>query len=157
MNNIAPDFLLPRFGNGESRYYQEAGTRLAVLIFYKFSCSTCRLAMPYFQRIYDAYGDAFYFAAIAQDGSEKTAGFRQECGITMPTMMDQAPYPVSTSYSIHTVPSIFVVDPDRRIRYEGFGFVKQEILNLADVLAEKTGRPQIDVFEDAEVPESKPG
>jgi len=39
----------------------------------------------------------------------------------------------------------------------GEGFAKQELLNLADVLAEKSGRPQIDVFGNDDVPEYKPG
>jgi hypothetical protein len=104
-----------------------------------------------------AYGDAFQFLAVAQDGPDKAAWFRQEYGITMPIAMDQAPYPVSRAFGLETVPSIFLINPDHSIRYAGEGFVKQELLNLADVLAEKSGKPQIDVFENDSVPAMKPG
>ena len=152
---IAPDFTLPQFNNGSHRFYDSQQT--AVLIFYKFSCPTCQLALPFLQKIYEAYGDGFYFVAIAQDDPEKTAQFRKDFGITIPTLMDVAPYPVSRLYGLVSVPTIFLIDPDHRIRSAGEGFVKQEILNLADVLAEKSGRPQIEVFGNEEVPEFKPG
>lgn len=131
--------------------------RMALLIFYKFNCPTCQLTVPYIQRIYEAYGDAFHFLAIAQDGPEKTADFRKEFRITIPTAMDMSPYPVSSAYGLESVPSILLVNPDHTIRYAGDGFVKQDLLNLADVLAEKSSRPQIDVFGNDRVPEMKPG
>lgn len=155
-NEIAPDFRLPSLNDGESHYYGSSG-KMAVLIFYKFSCPTCQLALPSLQKIYEAYGDAFYFVAIAQDGPEKTVEFRREYGITIPTLMDLEPYPVSRSYGLESVPSIFMTDSDHRIRYSGEGFVKQELLNLAEELAEKAARPQIDLFENVQVPEVKPG
>lgn len=153
-NQLAPDFELPAFDGAKSGLREG---KTSVLVFYKFSCPTCQLALPFLQKMYGAYGDAFYFVAIAQDDREKTAAFREEYGITIPTLLDLPPYPVSYSYQIVSVPSIFLIDPDRRIRYSGEGFVKQELLNLADILAQKSGRPQIDLFAGANVPEWKPG
>jgi peroxiredoxin len=151
----APDFRLPRFDGGESHFYDEA--RDSVLIFYKFSCPVCQFALPYLQRIYDAYGDAFYFVAIAQDGPDKTAVFRKEYGITIPTLMDLPPYSVSNKYGVESVPSIIFADASREIRASFDGFVKQEILNLADALAERSSRPQLDLFANEAVPELRPG
>jgi hypothetical protein len=115
------------------------------------------MILPFVKTIFNVYGDAFFFAAIAQDGPEKTSEFRKEFNITMPALMDTPPYPVSNTYRITTVPSIFLVNPDHTIRFADRGFVKQDLLNLADVLAEKSMRPQIDLFGEAEVPEFKPG
>ena len=154
-NQLAPDFKLPRFGGGTSGLPTDG--RHAILVFYKYNCPTCQLTLPYIQKMYDAYGDALHFLAVAQDGPERTAEFRDEYHIAVPTLMDEAPYRVSRSYDIETVPSIFLLNPDRTIRYAGDGFVKQDLLNLADVLAEKSGRPQIDVFGSDHVPEMKPG
>jgi peroxiredoxin len=148
VNQIAPDFL---------NFYETAGARNSVLIFYKFSCGTSRFTFPFLQKIYDAFGQFVYFTAIAQDNREQTAKFREELGITIPILLDDAPYPVSRAYGIHTVPSIFLVDPEHKTRFSSYGFVKQDILNLADILAEKSGASQIDVFESVEVPEIKPG
>lgn len=156
VNQVAPDFTLPVFGGGDSHFYDEA-TETSVLIFYKFSCGTCRFTFPFLQKIYIAYGDAFYFKAIAQDDEVATAKFREELGITMPSLLDLPPHPVSAAYGLHTVPSIFIVDGFHKITFATHSFVKQDIMNFADILAEKSGRPQIDVFDGAEVPEIKPG
>jgi peroxiredoxin len=155
INKKAPDFQSPLLGGGDYRFYDD--TRLAVLAFYKYNCPTCQLTLPYLQRIYNAYGDSFNFVAIAQDDSANTVEFRKTYGITIPTLLDMKPYPVSSEYGLESVPSIFVVNPDRTIRYSGDGFMKQDLLNLADVLAEKSGREQLDVFGNDDVPEMKPG
>ncbi|MCI0414691.1 TlpA family protein disulfide reductase [bacterium] len=157
VNQTAPDFTLKMFGNGEMSFYASAGPLNSVLIFYKFSCGTSRFAFPFLQKIYDAYAHSVYFTAIAQDNPGQTAKFREELGITVPILLDEAPYPASRAYGLHTVPSIFLVDPEHKIRFSSYGFVKQDILNLADILSEKSGADQIDVFESAEVPEMKPG
>ena len=156
-NQKAPDFTLPKFGGGNSSFHEETDGKLSVLAFYKFSCPVCQLTFPFLEKIYEAYGNSFYFVAIAQDPPDKTDDFRKQYGITIPTLMDMSPYPVSREYGLETVPTIFLVNPDHTIRFAGEGFAKQDLLNLADVLAEKTGRPQIEVFGDANVPEYKPG
>jgi thiol-disulfide isomerase/thioredoxin len=156
IGKIAPDFALPEFGGGDSHFYQDAKDQSA-LIFYKFSCGTCRFTFPFLQKIYEAYGNAFYFKAIAEDDAEATAKFREDLGITIPTLLDLPPYSVSAAYGLHTVPSILLVAPSREITFASYSFVKQDILNFADILAEKSDRPQIEVFGEAEVPEIKPG
>ncbi|MCI0414820.1 TlpA family protein disulfide reductase [bacterium] len=138
------------------RLYTTDG-RLSLLVFYKFSCPTCQLALPYIQKMYEAYGGDIRFFAIAQDDLEKTEEFVREYGLTMPVLLDEPSYPVSRQYQIVSVPSIFLVNPDRTIRYSGDGFVKQELMNLADVLAQKSGKPQIELFGNESVPEFKPG
>ena len=156
VNQIAPDFTLPALAGGETSFYAIPG-KTSALLFYKFSCGTCRFTFPYLEKIYDAYSDAWNFVAIAEDDAEATENFRKELGITIPTLLDLPPYPVSAAYGLETVPSIFLVDGSHKITFATFGFVKQDLLNFADILADKTGRPQIDIFGDAEVPETKPG
>jgi peroxiredoxin len=156
VNQIAPEFELPNIRGGVQHFYP-ADSKLSLITFYKFSCPICQLTLPFIQKMYEAYGEAFHFAAIAQDGPDKTNDFVNEYKLTLPVLLDREPYPVSRQYDLQSVPSIFLVDPDRKIRYAGQGFVKQELLNLADVLAEKSNRPQLDLFENADVPEFKPG
>ena len=153
---IAPDFELQKLHGKGEHFFADDG-KLSLITFYKFSCPTCQLAMPYIQKIYEAYGDAFHFAAIAQDGPDKTEEFAKEYKLTLPILMDQEPYPVSRQYKLQSVPTIFLVSPDRTIRYAAEGFVKEEFSNLADTLAEKSSRPQIDLFGNDKVPEFKPG
>jgi peroxiredoxin len=156
VNQIAPNFELPKLQGGTERFYPDDG-KISLITFYKFSCPTCQLTLPFIQKMFEAYGDAFHFAAIAQDGFEKTNEFVNEYKLTLPVLLDQEPYPVSRQYDLQSVPSIFMVSSDGKIRYAGQGFVKEELSNLADVLAEKSGRSQIDLFENANVPEFKPG
>jgi peroxiredoxin len=156
VKQTAPNFELPKLDGGLARLYPEDG-KLTLVIFYKFSCPTCQLTLPYIQKMYETYGDSVHFRAVAQDGPEKTREFAQQYNITMPILLDQEPYSVSRQYELVSVPSIFLVNPDRTIRYAGEGFVKQELLNLADVLAEKSSKPQIDLFGNDPVPELKPG
>lgn len=156
VNDIAPDFSLPRLGNGKEQLYSDDGP-LTFLVFYKFSCPTCQLTLPYVDKIYASYGNDVRFFAIAQDDAEKTQQFVDEYRLTIPVLLDEAPYPISRQYQIVSVPSIFLVNPDHRIRYSGDGFVKQELMNLADVLAEKIGKPQIELFGNENAPEFKPG
>lgn len=154
--DIAPDFSLPRLANGKDQLYSN-DSRLTFLVFYKFSCPTCQLALPYINKIYEAYGENVRFFAIAQDDAEKTQQFVNDYRLTMPVLRDEKPYPVSRQYQLVSVPSMFLINPDHTIRYAAEGFVKQELLNLADVIAEKTGNPQIELFGSESVPEFKPG
>ncbi|MCI0618676.1 TlpA family protein disulfide reductase [bacterium] len=156
INDIASDFSLPRLANGKERLYSDDG-RLAFLVFYKFSCPTCGLALPFINRIYEVYRNDVRFFAIAQDGAEKTQQFVTDYRLTLPVLLDESPYPVSRQYQLVSVPTIFLINPDHTIRYSGEGFVKQELLNLADVVAEKSGKPQIELFGSENVPEFKPG
>jgi peroxiredoxin len=156
INDIAPDFILPRLANSKEQLYSNDG-RFTFLVFYKFSCPTCQLTLPYINKIHEAYGNDVRFFAIAQDNAEKTEQFAKDYGLTLPLLLDENPYPVSRQYQLVSVPSIFLINPDHTIRYSGEGFVKQELMNLADVIAEKTGKPQIELFGNESIPEFKPG
>src|SRR5215470_8802697 len=155
VNQNAPDFTLPEFYGGNYHFY-DIPAQTSVLVFYKFSCGTCRFTFPYIQKIYDAYGELLNFRAIAEDDRDSTQKFRDDLRINIPTVLDLPPYPVSAAYGLESVPSIFIVDASHNIRFATYGFVKQDLLNFADVLAEKTGRPQIDLFQEMEVPEINP-
>jgi peroxiredoxin len=156
LNQVAPNSELPKLDGSSAQLYPKNG-KLSLITFYKFSCPTCQLTLPYIQKIYDAYGDVVNIAVVAQDGPEKTSEFARQYNITMPILLDQDPYPVSRQHGLVSVPTIFLVNPDGTIRYAGEGFVKQELLNLSDVLAEKSSKPQIDLFGNDNVPEIKPG
>ena len=156
VNQTAPDFSLPQLNDGDVHLYEEAKGD-SILVFYKHTCGTSRFALPFLERIYRTYGDSIFFAAIAQDEADVTKQLKDELEITIPILLDKDPYPVSRAYGLHTVPSIFLIAPDKKIRLATYGFVKQDLLNLADIVAEKTGRPQMDLFESADVPEIKPG
>ena len=152
---IAPDFSLPFFNGGKANLYSAGKT--AVLAFYKFSCPICQFTFPFLQKIFEQFGESFYFVAIAQDAADKVTPFRETYGITIPTAMDLPPYPVSNAYGIEIVPSLFVIAEDHRIKMSFESFDKKQIQKTADLLAEKSGRKSFDVFEGEAVPELRPG
>lgn len=152
-----PRFELPRFGGVEAGFPAASRGRPSLLVFYKFSCPSCQLSLPFVQRFHEEYGKEVFIAAIAQDGPEETADFRDQMGLTLPVFMDMAPYPVSRQYGLISVPSIFLTDNRGVIEYAGAGFVKQDFQALVQRLSALSGRPAVEVLGGATVPDLRPG
>jgi len=154
---IAPGFELPRFDGREAGIAPRTAHKRGLLAFYKFSCPTCQLTLPFVQKLFEEYGRAAFIAAIAQDGPEETADFREQLGLTLPTYLDLPPYSVSRTYGITVVPSLFFFDQNGRIQYAGEGFARRDFTDLVRLLASGDGRSVIDLFGNAPVPELRPG
>jgi len=121
--------------------------RPVLLAFFKISCPTCQFTFPYLQRM----ADKVPIVGISQDDSESTDGFRQAFGLTFPILLDPPRYLVSNSYALSHVPSLFLVEPDRRISLAADGFSRR-------VLEEIGQRFGAVPFKGGErVPEFKPG
>lgn len=126
----APDFQLTRLdGGAESLAGLKA--RPTVLAFFKVSCPTCQLTLPFLERI--AQSNALSLRAVSQDDAKLSAGFNSEYGITFPTLLDSAAagYPASNAYEITHVPSVFLVEPDGSIGWTMEGFSKAQLEELA--------------------------
>ena len=123
----------------------------ALLAFYKASCPTCQLTMPFLERL--RAGGARVFA-IAQDPPATVRAFNSEFDIPdMPTFIDPAAqgYPASDAFGLTHVPSLFFVQPDGLIAWDSVGFVR---LDLED-LAQRLGIP---IFHNGDiVPAAKAG
>ena len=122
-----------------------------LLAFYKASCPTCQLTLPYLDRL---HGEGFQVCAVSQDDVRTAHAFNEEFGIqSMETLIDPAGmnYPASNAFGITQVPAMFLVEPGGNISWSWSGFHKKQL----EILAEKAGRP---IFDDGEiVPEAKPG
>lgn len=81
------------------------------VFFYKVTCPTCQLAAPVAERLYRT--DPAAFVAVGQDPPDRLDEFAEELGTTFPTIADAPPYPVSESWGVRTVPTLFVVDDGR--------------------------------------------
>ena len=70
---------------------------------------------------------------ISQDVRKKTEAFNREYAIRFPVLLDSEDenYPVSNAYSITHVPSLFLIDPDRRVALASVGFVKKDLEEIA--------------------------
>src|SRR5262245_22394495 len=154
-----PAFTLPRHGGGQQTIPDTASRGLTMAIFYKNSCPTCRLAMPFIQRLHEQVAAAGgRVVAISQDGMDGAAAFADELGLTFPILVDGADYPVSKLYELVAVPTIYLVTPGGRIERSGAGFNKAGLLAMASDLAASVGAPSPTLYHDGEtIPEFKPG
>lgn len=131
----------------------------AVYAFFKTSCPTSELAWPFLERIRGlAEGGGLRVVAVSQDPPEETAAFNRRLGVRVETLHDPEPWPASDAAGVTAVPTLFLVDRERRIRETVVGFQKRKMEELGALAAEKAGRPGRPVFAfDEDVPEMRPG
>ena len=157
----APEINLPLLKSKELFSLGRALKQGPVLAgFFKISCPVCQLAFPYVQRLFAAYqGKGVSIIGISQDSPADTARFAQEFGITFPIALDDTKnYPVSGSYGLTNVPSLFWITAEGSIELSSVGWSKAEMEDLNRRMAAATGAPQTELFKPAEnVPDFKPG
>ena len=133
----APEFSLPAVG-GDKFSLQAALEQGPILAaFFKVSCPTCQYAMPFLERIHQAYGGKkITVVGISQDNQRDTAAFLKEYGITFRTLLDDPNgYAVSNAYGLTNVPSLFLIGQDGQIEITSVGWVKPEIEEINRKLA----------------------
>jgi peroxiredoxin len=136
----APDIHLPDV-DGKARSlgdFLNQGSTLVVL--FKVSCPTCQLTLPILQRL---EGGRMPVVGISQDDAEWTREFQSEFGVKFPVLLDSEEdgYPASNEFGISNVPSLFVIQPDRKIRWTGVGFSRQAMLELGEMAGVTVLRP----------------
>lgn len=124
---VAPDFTLSDM-EGKSFSLRDALNRgPAALVFFKLSCPTCQYAFPYLERLYKA-NPKLNMVAISQDEKKDTIAFIKQFGITFPVLLDDThTYPVSNSYGLTNVPTIFWIAKSGEIEISSVGWARQEI------------------------------
>ena len=148
--HTAPEFTLELASGGSLSLAEILARGPALFVFYKYSCPTCQLALPFLDRL---QGGTFQVFAICQNGEEEVREFNDAFDIELPTLLDRAAsgYPVSNAFAITHVPSLFLVEPDRGISWSWVGFHKAKF----EELSARAGRA---IFRNGErVPEAKPG
>jgi peroxiredoxin len=117
--------------------------------------------VSFLQRLYQRYGDdSVTFLGISQDDAKATAGFAREYGATFPMVLDEKEkgYRASNAYGLTSVPTIFLIDADGKVRVSSTGFVKADLEKIAAELAERRKIAPAALFRPNEsVPANKPG
>src|SRR5258708_4532486 len=147
----APAFTLASL-NGEpvSLSSLHAG-RPVLLAFFKVTCPTCQLAVPFLDRLASRGG--VHVVGISQDDAADTEEFRAAFGVHFPLLLDPAEkrYAVSAAYRLSNVPTLYRVETDGRIGWSSVAWVK----SVFEEVAIATG---IELFKPyARVPAFKPG
>lgn len=103
-----------------------------VLVFFKVSCPTCQLALPFFDRLH-RNASGLRLTGVSQDEPDPTRLFAQRFGVTFPILLDSAAarFPASNAYRLTHVPSVFVIEPDGAITQSWTGFSREEFEKLA--------------------------
>ena len=134
----APDLEL-KATDGKAFSLQEALNRgPVILVFFKVSCPTCQYALPFFERLYKAYGNkGVSLIGISQNQLKDTAAFVKEFGITYPVLLDDThSYRASNAYGLTNVPSIFWIAQDGEIEVSSVGWVKADFELMNRKMAE---------------------
>jgi len=130
-----------------------------VLAFFKISCPVCQFTFPFLQRMHERLSNKpASVVGISQDDARDTKEFCQDVGAEFPVLLDDPGYPVSNAYGITNVPTIFLIEPDGKIRLECMGFDKAALEKMTAALESAAKLPTKPLFRPEEVvPAYKPG
>ena len=130
------DFELPSLDGRAFRLLESLSEMPVVLAFFKHDCPTCRLTLPFLERLYLKYGEKkASFWGIAQDNEIEAAKFAEEYEITYPILIDRRPFAVSRKYDFSVVPTIILLNRDGSEIQRFFGFQKEELEKMNYILA----------------------
>jgi peroxiredoxin len=132
-----------------------------VAVFFKISCPVCQMALPYLDRMFNAYekSGAFTFVGVSQDNAADTRAFNRQFGLAFPVLLDPAgKYPASNAYKLTTVPTIFLISPQGEIDFSTVSWSKADVEQLNRRLAALSHASTVQIFQPGEkVAEFKPG
>lgn len=151
----APDFLLRDVNGVEHHLFSQKGYKLVV--FYKVTCPTCQLTLPFIEKMFRSYGEGVKFFGVSQDSADDTRRFSEDYGLTFTQLIDYPEYEVSLKYDINVVPTIYLIDPEGRVVFSEEGFVKSSMERLNVDIAGASGSEINPIFEDVSVPAFKAG
>jgi peroxiredoxin len=157
---IAPEIRLPLLGGGNFDLAAARQQGPVVLAFFKISCPVCQMALPFHERLYQAYrGKNAQVIGISQDAAADTAAFAKQYGITFPIALDDTKrYPASNAYGLTNVPTLFLISPNGEIEISSVSWSRDELEEVSARLAAATGSPKKQIVHPSDnVPSFKPG
>ena len=159
VGNAAPGFALKSLDGKEYSLAKLLEKGPVVAAFFKISCPVCQFTFPYLQRLAERYsGDSATVIAISQDDARGSVEFNREYGVKFTTLLDEAGYPVSNAYGLTMVPTIFLIEPDGKVKVSCMGFDKADLEKIAAELSQRRKIAAAPLFRPDEViPAQKPG
>jgi len=138
----APEFELKTLDGKHFSLRDGLARGPVVLVFFKVSCPTCQYALPFYERLYKAYGHkGVTLVGVSQNDAKDTAAFNKEFGVSFPVLLDDTrTYPASNAYGLTNVPTIFWIAQDGEIEVSSVGWLKADFekINRRMAEAEKT-------------------
>ena len=157
--HTAPGFSLKALDGKEYSLQKLLERGPAVVAFFKVSCPVCQFTFPFLQRLHERYaGDGATVTGVSQDDARDTKEFNQEYGVTFLTLVDIEGYPASNAYGLTSVPTIFLIAPDGKVKVSCMGFSKSDLEKIASELSLYKKMQAAPLFRTNEiVPACKPG
>lgn len=136
--STAPAFELKGLDGKHLSLHTELAHGPVVLVFFKVSCPTCQYALPFYERLYKAYGHkGVTLVAISQNDAKDTTAFNKEFGVSFPVLLDDTrTYPVSNAYGLTNVPTVFWIAQDGEIEVSSVGWLKADFEEINRRMAE---------------------
>lgn len=131
----APDFELPLVGS--SKVVRLSSTAQAMPVVYSFWatwCGPCRMELPHLEELSKKYaGKAAFFGVNADDTPEAVLAFKKENNLTLP-MLSDARRTAARDYGVDSLPTLFIVDKQGRVRYSSQGYSEDTPSDIAATL-----------------------
>ncbi len=156
----SPDFSLNGLDGGRAFQLSiELKKGPVMMVFIKASCPTCRWAAPILgEASSDFSGPSAQLVFIVQEMPLVAREFVEDVRLAGTVLLDEAPYPVSSSFGISFVPSALLIGSDGLIRSTAESFDRDGLEGMFRELARANGispRPFWRGVED--VPAFRPG
>jgi peroxiredoxin len=151
----APRAELPSaFGAGTVAVPGEGPT---ILGFFKASCPTCQWVLPWIERYHLAASHVgLRVVGVAEDEPDAARELATAHGVTFPFGVEPAPWALSESYGLASVPTFFLVDEVGVVRMTSVGFARDDLVQALERAAEVRGVSAPRPFPD-DLPAFRPG
>ena len=136
-------FSLARLDGERWEFSREVLENPLLLVFFETDCPTCRLMLPYLNRLAGALGeDNQGVVGISQDSLEETCQLVDQLSIGFPVLIDRT-LNVSTLFDPDAVPALFIVQASGDISDSEIGFDKDRLNAMALFLTRAFGQQDI--------------
>ncbi len=154
----APAFALPAIDATGSEVSLLSDGKPSLLFFFETDCPTCRLTLPYLNRLHDLLQlEKGVLVGISQDAASSTRDFVSRMQVRFPVLLDEELH-VSRQFDPIAVPSLFLIDGEGTITRTSTAFDKDELNAIAAELCSQLKKtPLVLAGEYDGSPRAKPG
>ena len=124
-----PDFTVPLYQDGGEFSLAANKGKVMVINFWATWCTPCVAELPYFQKLYENYGDQIALVAIHSNlVTDDVETFLEKEGLQLPFGLDEDGSVITSLGGSTQLPMTVVVDKDGKIVYNKVGSVTYELL-----------------------------
>jgi hypothetical protein len=152
----APEFELPSVTGGPTRLAELRAGGPVILLFVSEECPTSAMTLTRLAPAVELLAQVgVTLGAVFEDRLEVAARSARRAGFTGLVLAEPAPYEVSRSYAVQTVPTTVLVDAQGATVERVIGWDAEALDRLLELACQRVGAPAVQVT--AEAPRRKPG